>query len=65
MKLDTKGLSDRTGIPAKTYENWRSLKKGPPYYKVGARVLYDDAEVDAWFAAHRRPGTSDTGGKAA
>jgi hypothetical protein len=61
MKRDTKGLAERVGLPAKTFENWRSLNKGPPYYKLGGRVLYDDAEVDAWLAAHRRTGTSAPG----
>jgi hypothetical protein len=65
MKRDTIGQAERIGLPPKTLENWRSIKKGPPYYKLGSRVVYDDAETDAWLAAHRRTGTSDPGGKAA
>jgi hypothetical protein len=58
MKRDTKGQAERTGLRPKTLENWRSLRIGPPYYKLGARVMYDDAETDAWLAEHRvNPGT--------
>lgn len=53
MKRDTKGLADRTGIKPKTLDNWRSQRIGPPYYKLGGRVVYDDAEVDAWISARR------------
>lgn len=61
MKRDTKGQAARIGLSPKTLENWRSNGRGPPYYKVGGRIVYDDAEVDAWFASKRRTSTSDPG----
>ena len=63
MKRDTKGQAERLGITPKTLENWRSLGKGPPYFKLGSRVLYDDVETDAWLAARRRTSTRGAGGE--
>lgn len=58
---DTRAQAERIGLAPKTLDNWRSTGGGPPYYKIGGRVLYDDAEVDAWLAARRRTSTSDPG----
>ena len=32
---------------------------GTPYYKVGRRVFYDRADLDAWLASRLRRSTSD------
>jgi hypothetical protein len=31
-----------------TLENWRSLKIGPRYIKIGKAVLYPVEELDSW-----------------
>jgi len=31
---------------------WRSEKTGPPYVKVGQRILYPRKALDAWIAAN-------------
>ena len=31
-----------------TLRNWRALKLGPPYVKVGKAVLYSRAALQAW-----------------
>ena len=64
MKLDTREAAKRMSIAAKTLDNWRSLGTGPPFYKLGGRVVYDDGEVDAWLAARRRTSTADPGAAA-
>jgi predicted DNA-binding transcriptional regulator AlpA len=61
MKRDTRGAAERIGVAAKTLDNWRGLGTGPPFYKLGGRVVYDDGEVDAWLAERRRTSTSDPG----
>jgi predicted DNA-binding transcriptional regulator AlpA len=58
MKRDTIEEAERIGLSPKTLENWRSLGCGPPYYKIGARVVYDEREVDEWLAARRRNSTA-------
>jgi DNA-binding transcriptional MerR regulator len=61
MKRNTRSLAERLGLKPKTLENWRSLGGGPAFYRVGGRVMYDDADVDAWLASRRRTSTSDRG----
>lgn len=61
MKLDERSAAERMGIRGKTLANWRSLGGGPPFYKVGGRIVYDHAEIDAWLATKRRVSTSDPG----
>jgi len=39
------------GISVGTLKNWRLLKKGPPYSKPSARVVYKRADVDAFQLA--------------
>ena len=31
-----------------TLRNWRSMRVGPPYVKIGKAVLYPIDELDAW-----------------
>jgi len=35
-----KGAEEITGFPIKTLQNWRGLRKGPPYFKVGRSIRY-------------------------
>ena len=49
--LFTEDLVRITGIPATTWQKWRSLKKGPPYRKLGRRVAYLPSEVNKWEEA--------------
>ena len=32
---------------------------GPPYLKIGTRVLYDEADLSAWLEAQKRTSTGD------
>lgn len=41
------------GKPPKTLANWRSARIGPPYYKVGGSIRYDEADLDSWLNEHR------------
>ena len=42
-----------------TAQRWRSEGGGPPYLKVGGRVLYDEQTVHEWLASHEQNSTSD------
>ncbi len=37
---------------------------GPAFVKLGARVSYDPADLDAWVEANKRRSTSDQRGRA-
>ena len=51
--LDTKEVTGRTGIPAETLRYWRHRNEGPPSWKLGKRVVYDAAELQAWINQQR------------
>jgi hypothetical protein len=41
-------------VASATLATWRSRNLGPPYVKVGGRVLYRVADVAAWEERNRR-----------
>lgn len=54
--LSPEELATYLGISTKTVWNWRSLRQGPPAYKLGSRagrVRYRLADVDEWLEEHR------------
>lgn len=38
----------RGGISVGTLRNWRAMRIGPPFAKIGKAVLYPVDELDAW-----------------
>lgn len=40
----------------------RVIGGGPPFFKLGSRVLYARADVEAWISSRKRSSTSDFGG---
>lgn len=40
-------------LPARQLQQWRYLKKGPPYSLAGRAVRYRRADLDAWLIARR------------
>lgn len=36
------------GVPVKTLYQWRSLRQGPPGFRVGRHLRYDPAAVQRW-----------------
>lgn len=51
--LTTEEVADRIRVPAATLRWWRHLNDGtgPKSAKVGRRVMYRAADVDAWLKA--------------
>ena len=52
--LNQEQLARRWSISPRTLERWRWLRKGPPYLRVGGRVVYRLEDVEAYEAAHIR-----------
>lgn len=50
--LTSKQLADRWGMFEGTIRNWRTLKKGPPFIKIGegprGYVAYDIKDIEAY-----------------
>lgn len=47
-------LAKRWNISQRTLERWRWKRKGPPYLKIGGRVVYELDAVESYERAHRR-----------
>ena len=47
------------GLSVSTLEKWRVTGAGPTYRKHGRRVVYRQAELDAWSEAQTRRSTSE------
>lgn len=52
------------GLSVSTLNKLRVFGGGPVFLKLGRRVAYDLADLDAWLATKRRRSTSDAGGGA-
>lgn len=46
--LTSKELADRWRLSDQTLANWRYAGKGPPFIRVGARVLYPAEGIHAY-----------------
>lgn len=55
-------LSDVLGVVKGTLAKWRLTGEGPPYHKVGTRVMYAADDVRAWLDARRFQSTSQADG---
>lgn len=56
---DEAGTSAYTGLARGTLKAKRLDGSGPPYSKIGKRVLYDLDEVDRWLRRFRRTSTRE------
>ena len=64
--LSSAQLAQRWHLRPQTLANWRHAGKGPPYIRIGARVLYPAEGIQAfekllpqWLTSDRSQATSD------
>lgn len=50
--------AETLNIKPATLKKWRVYGQGPAFLKIGHKVAYDQADVDAWLDARRRASTS-------
>ncbi len=53
--LTPRDAARHLGVAVKTLEGWRAARSGPAFAKVGARVRYALADLDAWARASAKP----------
>lgn len=58
MNLTTKEAAKRLRLNANTLANWRMQGTGPRYIKMGRKVLYPMAEIEAFEQRQLRGSTS-------
>ena len=59
--LNTKESAGFLGLSPHTLAKWRITGYGPPYYRLGRRILYSPTILRLWSAATIRVSTSDSG----
>ena len=59
--LAVEDAAQRVGLSVSTLNKLRVFGGGPIFLKLGRRVVYDPADLDAWLASKRRRSTSDDG----
>jgi predicted DNA-binding transcriptional regulator AlpA len=47
--LSAKQAAELLNIAPATLANMRSARRGPPYRKLGSRVLYEESAIHAWL----------------
>jgi predicted DNA-binding transcriptional regulator AlpA len=57
--LPAREAADLSGLSKSTLDKMRVFGGGPPYLKIGRRVVYDPVDLDHWLASHRRKSTSE------
>lgn len=60
--LRTKEAAEFLSLSARTLEKHRTYGTGPGYHKLGGRVVYSVAELEAWVARGAITSTSDPRG---
>ncbi len=46
-------LAERIKVSRVTIQGWRQRGEGPPFYRIGRRIIYDWAEVETWVREQR------------
>jgi predicted DNA-binding transcriptional regulator AlpA len=62
-RLPVEVAADHVGLSVSTLNKLRVFGGGPVFLKLGRRVAYDVADLDAWLASKRRTSTSDDGSR--
>jgi hypothetical protein len=62
--LTEKCAGQYTGVSDKYLRKLRCVGGGPVYVKVGRRVVYDQADLDAWLDSLKVKSTSDASRRA-
>jgi len=55
----TQWLEETTGIDKRTWERYRLTGGGPPFYRLGGIVVYDEREVLAWIESRKATSTTE------
>jgi hypothetical protein len=55
--VDTVAAAEHIGVSASFLEKRRCTGDGPPFLKIGARVMYRLTDLDAWLSGQARTNT--------
>lgn len=46
--LDPSEVAEYLGVPEKTLAQWRYIKSGPPFCKIGRHIRYRPVDLTEW-----------------
>ncbi len=58
IRLNSREAAAYCNLGFSTIAKLRLYGGGPRYYKIGAKVIYDTADLDTWLASKRQAHTS-------
>jgi excisionase family DNA binding protein len=47
-------LAEQAGVSVRTIKRWRDQRKGPPFIRMGRRILYRRDAVADWLLANEQ-----------
>ena len=65
LVMDEHEAAGRLGLSVRTLQRWRVTGQGPTFRKLGKRVAYTPADLEAFLERAARSSTSDAGPAAA
>ena len=63
IHMSTREAAAYLGLSPRTLDRYRVNGAGPAFHRLGGRVRYRRADIDAWVAERRRVSTSDDGAR--
>ena len=57
--FDPEEASDYLRLARQTLARWRCYGIGPPFVRIGGRIFYDPADLDAFIAARKFGSTAE------
>jgi len=62
--LSVAEAAERLGVSMSYLNKLRATRDGPPFVKIGARVVYDPVDLAAWLDGQKRASTGTDRAKA-
>jgi helix-turn-helix protein len=56
--VDDDGLAKELGRHHRTLKRWRDRGDGPPWIKLGGRILYHLPTIKEWLLSHQQGGSA-------
>lgn len=53
--VDTNGAAPILGVAPSTLNTWRSRGTGPKFHRIGGRIRYFKADLQAWLEEQMNP----------
>lgn len=57
--IDESALPERYSIARRTAQRWRAEGNGPPFVRLGRKVIYRVSDIEAWLRARTYTSLAD------